>query len=59
MTRCSQFGCWIELQTAIPSPSGAAMKRVRLDRELGDHREGVGALDDDVGRRPASTSPQP
>ncbi len=26
ITRCSQFGCWIELQTAIPSPSGAAMK---------------------------------
>ena len=25
MTRCSQFGCWIELQIAIPSPSGAAM----------------------------------
>ena len=25
MTRCSQFGCWMELQTAIPSPSGAAM----------------------------------
>ena len=25
MIRCSQFGCWIELQTAIPSPSGAAM----------------------------------
>ncbi len=25
MTRCSQFGCWIELQTATPSPSGAAM----------------------------------
>ena len=25
MTRWSQFGCWIELQTAIPSPSGAAM----------------------------------
>ncbi len=24
-TRCSQFGCWIELQTRIPSPSGAAM----------------------------------
>ena len=26
MTRWSQFGCWIELQTAMPSPSGAAMK---------------------------------
>ena len=26
MTRCSQLGCWIELQIAIPSPSGAAMK---------------------------------
>ena len=26
-------------------------ERVRLDRELGDHREAVGALDDDVGRR--------
>ena len=25
MTRWSQYGCWIELQTAIPSPSGAAM----------------------------------
>jgi hypothetical protein len=25
MTRWSQFGCWIALQTAIPSPSGAAM----------------------------------
>ena len=25
MTRCSQYGCWIELQTAMPSPSGAAM----------------------------------
>ena len=25
MTRWSQFGCWIELQIAIPSPSGAAM----------------------------------
>jgi hypothetical protein len=25
-TRWSQFGCWIELQTATPSPSGAAMK---------------------------------
>ena len=26
MTRWSQYGCWIALQTAIPSPSGAAMK---------------------------------
>ena len=25
MTRCSQLGCWIELQMAMPSPSGAAM----------------------------------
>ena len=25
-TRCSQYGCWIELQTAMPSPSGAARK---------------------------------
>ena len=25
MTRWSQYGCWIALQTAIPSPSGAAM----------------------------------
>ena len=46
MTRWSQLGCWMELHTAIPSPSGAAMKRMRLDGELGDHGEGVGALDD-------------
>ena len=26
MTRCSQYGCWIALQIAMPSPSGAAMK---------------------------------
>ncbi len=25
ITRWSQFGCWIELHTATPSPSGAAM----------------------------------
>ena len=25
MTRWSQFGCWIALQTTIPSPFGAAM----------------------------------
>ena len=25
ITRCSQYGCWIALQTTIPSPSGAAM----------------------------------
>ena len=25
MTRCSQYGCWIALQIAMPSPSGAAM----------------------------------
>ncbi len=26
MTRWSQYGCWIALQIAMPSPSGAAMK---------------------------------
>ena len=30
---------------------GRGHERVRLDRELGDHRERVGALDDDVRRR--------
>ena len=40
---------------------GRGHERVRLDRELGDHRERVGALDDDVRRRvrPSSRSPQP
>ncbi len=32
-----------------PVAIGRGHERVRLDRELGDHREGVGALDDDVG----------
>ena len=48
MTRWSQFGCWIALQMAMPSPSGRGHERMRLDRELGDHRERVGALDHDV-----------
>ena len=32
-----------------PVTVGRGHERVRLDRELGDHREGVGALDDDLG----------
>ena len=59
MTRCSQFGCWIELQIGDAVAVRRGHEAVRLDGELGDHREGVRALDDDVGPAAASTSPQP
>ena len=43
-----------------PVAVGRGHEGVRLDRELGDHREGVGALDDHLGvASAASTSPQP
>ena len=47
-TRWSQFGCWIELQIAIPSPSGAAMKACGSIANWVTIGKRVGALDDDV-----------
>ena len=46
--RCSQYGCWIALQTDDAVAVGRGHVRVRLDGELGDHREVVAALDDEV-----------
>ena len=60
MTRWSQFGCWIELQIAIPSPSGAAMNACGSMANWVTIGKRVGPLDDDVGGlAAASTSPQP
>ena len=47
--RCSQYGCWIALQTTIAVAVGRRHVGVGLDGELGDHREGVAVLDDEVG----------
>ena len=60
MTRWSQFGCWIDAPDRDAVAVRRGHERVRLDGELGDHREVVGALDDEIGvRAAASTSPQP
>ena len=48
MTRCSQYGCWIELQTAMPSPSGAAMNACGSMANWVTIGNVVRALDDDV-----------
>ena len=51
ITRWSQLGCWIVLQTAIPSPSGAAMNAWGSIANWVTIGNVVGALDDEVGAR--------
>ena len=60
MTRCSQYGCWIELQTAIPSPSGAAMNACgSIANWVTIGKAYVPSTTTSASRSAASTSPQP
>ena len=47
---CSQFGCWMRAPDGDAVAVGGGHERVRLDGEVGHHRERVGVLDDEIGR---------
>jgi hypothetical protein len=60
ITRCSQLGCWIELQIAIPSPSGAAMNACgSIANCVTIGKAYVPSTTTSASSAAASTSPQP
>ena len=60
MTRCSQYGCWMALQIAMPSPSGAAMNACgSIANWVTIGKVYVPSTTTSASTSAASTSPQP